>query len=84
MDKITLNYDGRDYNFSPPTRQVLSLSLSVSKKDTLKAVDVLIDNCLEATKADKEALKQDTGFLLFIAEHMDDIYGKKQGELKKT
>jgi hypothetical protein len=82
---ITLTYDGKDYVFTPPTRKILSMGITLSKKDPLKSVDVLIDNCLtDATQTEKTALKEDTGFVLFVAENSDTIYGKKEGELKKT
>lgn len=75
--------DGQWAFFKKPTRQVVGLAMSKSRNNPLAMLDVLVANCLLDSSPGVD-LKSDAGlgYLMGLADKMDDIIGTKKAEIK--
>lgn len=75
--------DGAWAFFKKPTRQVMGLAMTQARTNPLAMVDVIVKNCL-VESSDGLDLKSDEGlgYLMGLAEKVDEIIGTKKAEVK--
>lgn len=71
--------DGKELFLKPPTRSTVAMAMSKSRNNPLALVEVIIQNCW--LEGDAE-VKDDPGYLVGLAEHVDVIIGTKKAKIK--
>ena len=71
--------DGKEIFLKSPNRATVAMAMSKSRNSPLALVEVIIKNCW---LAGDEEVKEDPGYLVGLAEHVDTIIGTKKAKIK--
>jgi len=77
--------DGQWAFFKKPTRQVVSMAMAQARTNPLGLVDVIVKNCLAGCSEGLDLRSDDCiGYIMGLAERIDDIIGTKKAEIKNS